>query len=302
MAITLLAAISWNAVSTGEPWSLEGLLVGLKMNMRAIVILTGFAALSRELKSPLIRTVLYHHGFANLYHAVGLAFSVLPGIIESLPGVRKLISEPVKSLSLIIKNATGVYPLLEEELASQPAVIILSGEVQEGKTSFLLKVADQLKQDGYSIGGFFARGIHVDGERVGYDLEDIHTEETSILIRKTPSKGWYRHGKYYFSPEGEAFGKNILNGIGNQEFDLVIIDEVGPVELKGKGWANEIEKLVHQKSVLQLWVVRSHLLKRVFRQWKIGDILIVDVGGDTIEDAIEAIKKFIDIHKTKSIL
>ena len=114
--------------------------------------------------------------------------------------------------------------------------------------------------------------------------------------------GWYRHGKYYFSPAGESFGKKILDSTVSKKADLVIIDEVGPVELKGKGWANEIENLVTQKSVLQLWVVRNHLLKRVFRQWKIGDILIVDVGSDTVEEAIEAIKEFIETHKKKIIL
>ena len=100
MAITILAAIFWNGLSKGNLWDAEGLIVGLRMNLRAIVILTGFAALSRELRNPIIRTVLYHHGFASVYYAVGLAFSVLPGVVDSLPGVKKLIADPMGSLAL----------------------------------------------------------------------------------------------------------------------------------------------------------------------------------------------------------
>jgi nucleoside-triphosphatase THEP1 len=302
MAITMLAAVSWNAVSSGELWSTEGLLIGLKMNMRAVVILTGFAAISRELRSPIIRTVLYHHGFANLYHAVGLSFSVLPGIVDSLPGVKRLLSEPIKSLSLIISNATGVYPQLEKELASQPPIIVLTGQIQEGKTTFLIEMIEGLKGYGFAIGGFVARAVHEGNERLGYDLEDIRSGKSKMLIRKQAAAGWYRHGKYYFDPKGEEYGKRILEGIDLDSTDLVVIDEVGPVELKGKGWAGEIEKLVAQKSVMQLWVVRKHLLKRVFRQWRVGDILIIDVAVDTTDDAISESKKFIRTHQKSSIL
>jgi nucleoside-triphosphatase THEP1 len=302
MAITMLAAISWNAVSTGELWSTEGLLIGLKMNIRAIVILTGFAAISRELRSPIIRTVLYHHGFANLYHAVGLAFSVLPGIINSLPGVKRLFSEPIRSLSLIISNASSVYPLLEDELASQPPVIILTGQIQEGKTTFLLGLTAGLKDAGYRLGGFVARGIHEGEERIGYDLENIRTGESKVMIRKQAAAGWYRHGKYYFDPDGERFGRDILTEIDKNSTDLVIIDEVGPVEMKGKGWSGEIEKLVADKSVMQLWVVRKHLLKRVLRQWRVGDILIIDVARDAHDDALSDSISFIQAHNTSSIL
>lgn len=301
MAITMLAAVSWNAFSTGDLWSIEGLLIGLKMNMRAVVILTGFAAISRELRSPIIRTVLYHHGFANLYHAIGLAFSVLPGIIDSVPGIKKLMSEPVYSLSWIIKKATSVYPLLEEELVGQPPVIILTGQIQEGKTSYLIRMVEGLKQNKFRPHGFIARGIHEGDDRIGYDLENISNGKSRALIRKAFSPGWYRHGKYYFDPEGEMFGKGILENINSEDTDLVIIDEVGPVELKGRGWANEIEKMVTQKEFLQLWVVRKHLLKRVLRQWRIGDILIIDVGADTVDQAVEVSKKFILAHEKNSI-
>jgi len=293
MAITILAAFFWNGISTGELWNMEGLLVGLKMNLRAIVILTGFAAISRELRNPIIRTVLYHHGFANVYHAVGLAFSVLPGVIKSLPGVKTLISRPVSTLGMIIREASLVYPALEDELAGQPPVIIITGNVQEGKTSFLLQVVDALKKDEIKINGFLARGVHEDDQRIGYDLEDISSGESLVYIRNTPSAGWYRHGKYYFSPEGESFGRQILKDAEVENTELMIIDEIGPVELKGRGWADEIEALVNTGGMMQLWVVRRPLLKNVIRQWSIGDVLVLDVTEDEPDKSAEEVISFI---------
>ena len=152
------------------------------------------------------------------------------------------------------------------------------------------------------MGGFIALGIHEGEDRIGYDLENIENGESHILIRKSPAEGWYRHGKYYFNPDGLSFGRSVLNNINPQTTGLVIIDEIGPMELKGKGWAKEIEKLVTKKDIMQLWVVRRHLLKRVFRQWRIGDVLIIDVGEETVERAADECIEFMDSHHKDSIL
>jgi len=294
MAITILAAIFWNGLSKGELWNIEGLLVGIKMNLRAIVIITGFAALSRELRNPIIRTVLYHHGFANVYHAVGLAFSVLPGVIDTLPGVRKLIYKPISSLGTIVRKAADVYPVMEKELAGQCPVIIITGEVQEGKTTFLLELITLLKAKGVRMNGFLARGVHDESGRIGYDLEDISSGESCKYIRNSYNKDWYRHGKYYFSPDGLEFGAEILNEIHYDETNLLVIDEVGPVELKGRGWADEIDRLVNTSNVMQLWVVRKSILKKVIRQWNIGEVMLVDVKTDELEKSALEISIFIN--------
>ena len=296
MAITLLAAVFWNGLSKGELWDTEGLIVGLKMNLRAVVILTGFAAISREMRNPIVRTVLYHHGFANVYHSAGLAFSVLPGIIDSLPGVKKLLVDPIGTLGIIVRKAADVYPVLEDELASQTPVVIVSGDIQEGKTTFLIELVTKLKKKNVKINGFLARGIHDENGRIGYDLEDAVSGESIPYIRNKNSLNAYRHGKYYFSPEGLDFGKVILNNVRKMNTDLAVIDEVGPVELKGKGWAENIEKLVNIYRVPQLWVVRKPILKRVIRQWNIGEVMVIDISTESVDDVIDEIQSFIKLN------
>ncbi|NQT76546.1 MAG: DUF2478 domain-containing protein, partial [Bacteroidetes bacterium] len=286
MSITLLAAVFWNGLSKGEIWDLEGLIIGLKMNLRAIVILTGFSAMSRELRNPVIRTVLYHHGFANVYHSIGLAFSVLPGIIDSLPGVKRIIRKPVSSLGMIISRAIDVYPVLKKELAEQTSLIVITGEIQQGKTTYLANIIASLREKGIRINGIIARGIHKGEERIGYDLEDISTGGKHIYIRKEYFPGWFRYGKYCFSPEGLEFGKHILQNITEENTDLIVIDEIGPVEMKGRGWADDIERLLSTNQIPQLWVVRKSLFKKAIRQWNVGEVLVIDISKETVENII----------------
>lgn len=295
MAITILAAVFWNGLSKGEIWDWEGLIVGLRMNLRAVVILTGFAAISHELRNPIIRTVLYHHGFASVYHSVGLAFSVLPGMIDALPGIKTLIRKPVNSLARIVRQTTKVYPVLKNELAMQTPVFIITGEVQQGKTTFLIRLIELLREDNIKMNGFIARGVHDKHGRIGYDLENVATGGQMQYIRDIPSAGAWRHGRYYFNPSGLSFGNEILSNINEQNTELIIIDEIGPVELKGKAWAGEIERLLYNTRIPQLWVVRKPLLKRLMRHWLVGRIMVTDIGSDPPEairkETFDLIKK-----------
>jgi len=182
---------------------------------------------------------------------------------------------------------------LEKELADQSRVIIITGNIQEGKTTYLIEMLALLEKKNIKVDGFIAKGIHDENGRIGYDLEHILDGESCVYIRNKFSKGWVRYGKYYFNPKGEEFGKRILESIYSAGIDLLVIDEIGPVELKGRGWAEQVERLVNTSSNTQLWVVRKPLLKKVIRQWNIGDILVLDVSTDTPKMSIDDVVSFI---------
>jgi nucleoside-triphosphatase THEP1 len=296
MSITVLAAVFWNGLSKGVIWDWDGLIVGLRMNLRAVIILTGFAAISHELRNPIIRTVLYHNGFANVYHAVELAFSVLPGMIDNLPGIKMLFRKPVSSLASIIKQATEVLPIVRKEMIHQTSVYIITGEIQGGKTTYLNCLVHMLKDHKVKLSGFVATGVHDKDGRIGYDLEDVSTGVRVPYIRNKPSADTIRQGKYYFNAAGLAFGKKILDQINKENTDMIVIDEIGPVELKGKSWADDIERLVRNTTVPHLWVVRKPLLKKVMRHWPIGQIMVADIQQDKPETFLALIMADLNIQ------
>ena len=79
--ITLAAGFFLNGFTKGEYLAFDGIITGLKMNLRAVVIIAGFAAISFELRNPLIKAILYKKGLSNLYQALELSFSALPGVV-----------------------------------------------------------------------------------------------------------------------------------------------------------------------------------------------------------------------------
>ena len=75
--------------------------------------------------------------------------------------------------------------------------------------------------------------------------------------------------------------------------ELIIIDEVGPMELRGGGWAPSLLQLSAMGSASQLWVVRKPLLNAVTDHWEINKYLLLDINEENVEIAAERIKAFL---------
>jgi nucleoside-triphosphatase THEP1 len=287
--ITVIAAFLWNGISEKNMFSVNGLTIGLKMVARAAIVIIGFAAISTELKNPLIKSLLYNKGFENLYKSLNVAFSALPGIIEGLPKPKKLSGRTGISFPALFKQAERLVIMIEKDHSSAAPVIIITGEREEGKTMFVKKISEDLKELDFNLGGFLSVGIHNLGERTGFNIMDVQTSKQTELCTSVQNEKWVRYGRFYFNPEGISEGNKILDVENVSEKDLVIIDEVGPLELKGEGWSRSISNLVNSASVPQLWVVRQSLVNNVIKKWVKGEAFIFNISEDSPEMVVELI-------------
>jgi hypothetical protein len=154
--ITLAAAFIWEWVSTGNYFSVNGLLIGLEMNFRALIIIFGFSAISVELRNPLIKAILYRNGFSKLYASLNLSFSALPSIISQLPRPKALIRN---RQGIIFQLFAQSEMLLEKFILqnSQTSVFMVTGEIHQGKTTFAEQLALKLSEASFKCGGFYLR-------------------------------------------------------------------------------------------------------------------------------------------------
>lgn len=119
LIIVLLAAIfvdNINSTTPGFNW--QGLKAGFDMNMRALLVVAGFSALSTELKNPLITVFLLKRGFRQLYLAVSIAFRALPTMMEDISKPRQFISNPFISVRNMVQDAQIWLNTLKSEQKS----------------------------------------------------------------------------------------------------------------------------------------------------------------------------------------
>lgn len=291
LLLTLAATFVWKGLSQGTLFSWEGLAVGLKMTGRAILIIMGFAAIGAELRNPVIRSLLYNRRLSSLYQALRLAFSVLPYILARQPQTKELLKKETLSFQFLFRQAEGLLSFLKNEHERRPTIFIITGAVQQGKTTFATKVLELLKTSGIKPGGFTAPGVHnVQGQRTGFQLHDVATGKLYPLCTTAPVEGAQRVGPYYFYESGFAQGRALLRPEALADKDLAVIDEIGPMELRNEGWHSAVAQLVQAGFSPQIWIVRRPLLPKILAKWHIGTVYVADVAEDTPEATAELLQ------------
>ena len=99
VVIVLLSALFWDTEKGTGSWvSMDGILIGLEMIVRALFIVTAFTGISVELHNQHVRNFLFNIGLGRFYQAVAMAFGALPIMISLLPTSKEILKNPTQSL------------------------------------------------------------------------------------------------------------------------------------------------------------------------------------------------------------
>lgn len=114
--ILVLAWFFSSTGSTGLEGRLEALSNGVIMVLRALVVVTGFAALSTELRAPLMQRLFFRSGFRQLYLSINHAFGILPLVVSSFATPREFIRSPARSIAISLRHVNNWHQHLVQSL------------------------------------------------------------------------------------------------------------------------------------------------------------------------------------------
>jgi nucleoside-triphosphatase len=158
-------------------------------------------------------------------------------------------------------------------------VVIITGERGAGKTTLAAAVVERLHETGLRVGGILALGTYRDGRRHSFDIVALASGERRPLSSRDPLPGWVEERCFWVDPAGYALGNAALCA---DDADVVVIDEVGPWELAGSGWAARLDALV-TGDVPLLLVIRGKCLFDVVSRWSLEPAAIVEAGEGEAE-------------------
>jgi len=275
--ITLLTAFVFTKAQTGENVLEKGLLAGFQMNFRAVVIILGFAVLGTELYNPRIRNYFLGTSFKHLPLAIELSVESLPFFIARIPAFKTIIRNPVSVFSGFILHAESRLAEIRNSPVFRQKVFIISGPVGSGKTSFTRKLIEVLRKENISVGGFLSEKVREDTQTIGYNLVDIETNETEILLRESDGTNLDKIGRFAIYHKGFEKGIRILSPSQLLGKRLVVIDEVGNLELHDKGWSQSIDNLRKASIHHLLFTVRDSMTEAVMQKWNIPQAVVYKV-------------------------
>ena len=138
----------------------------------------------------------------------------------------------------------------------------------------MVKVAEKLAgQPGFKIGGIQTAEIRKKGKRNGFSIRDLATGKTGVLSSVRGSGP--RVGKYHVNLEDlEKIGANALRSA--LECDLIVIDEIGPMELKSEAFVSAVKIVLESDKPVLAVLHRSSSHQLAQRMRKEFEVLIVN--------------------------
>lgn len=144
--------------------------------------------------------------------------------------------------------------------------IAVTGSPGVGKSTLVQKVATKT---GYHVGGVLARDMRFKDRRIGFELLDLASGATGILADEEGTGP--QLGKYRVHPEelDSVGARAVENAIG---CDLIVVDEIGPMELSSKRFVAAVEKALSSGKpmliVLHEWS-QHRLAKKIRSTFKV---------------------------------
>lgn len=123
--------------------------------------------------------------------------------------------------------------------------IFLTGAPGVGKTTVLRSIAHELQRKGIGVGGMITEEARERGVRIGFRIVDLFNGTNGWLASTRQTAG-PRIGKYVVDLRGlEDIGvKAVTDALQEPKVGVIVIDEVGPMELFSDGFKTAISDCV----------------------------------------------------------
>ena len=113
-----------------------------------------------------------------------------------------------------------------------------------GKTTIVNRLCAHYSAKGVNVQGISTREIRESGQRVGFKITDVATGQEGWLARRDsrvgPKIGSYR----VISEDLERIGLTALERAVNGPCNIVVVDEIGPMEMTSTRFRSTVSKVL----------------------------------------------------------
>ena len=158
-------------------------------------------------------------------------------------------------------------------------ILILTGEIGSGKTSFCLELAAAALKRERVTGGLVSPGVFSGKEKRAIDVLDLGSSQRKRLAeRKEAGSSDLETRRWAFLPQAVEWGnRKLLEAV---PCDLLLIDELGPLEFnRGRGWVNAFPVIEGGRYQAALVVVRPSLLEDALARWPGAGVIDLSAPG-----------------------
>ena len=240
--------------------------ISLRIFIRSVIIVCGWMFII----GPLLRIALHRW----LQRKKLKAAAVIQQVLEVLPASQQLIQQSWSHAAtskgwsrirrwtrIVLANALG-----NASVESAGNVYILTGPIQSGKTTALMKwSANQPGAAGVLTPVINGKRFFLDVRtREQFPMEAIGDEPVLVV------------GRFQFSRRHFEKACQLLREASHTP-GWLLIDEIGPLELRGDGFADILKEILRERKGPLLLVIREkeNIREELIRAFQLGDVSII---------------------------
>lgn len=139
---------------------------------------------------------------------------------------------------------------------------LVSGWRGVGKTPFCQKIIRQAQQSGWDVAGIISVPVYQDGEKISIWAENIRSTEKRLLASTSrQNTNEIILGKWFVQQDAIHWGNDVITQ--STPCDLLVVDELGPLELESnQGWNSALKVLLKGEYKFALVVIRPELIQK----------------------------------------
>lgn len=276
---------------SAEIWRLSSLVF-----TRSVIMYLSLLTIAENIHLDTVNRYLPKIFGQSLAVSITLAFNLIPVIRKILlrsyllnyfkkkNGCSKLRQIVNFSLSIFKQVLNAADDCAENMIVTHksavPYLIIITGEKHSGKTTRAAKLVEKFKMQGWPVSGVLAPSLMKDNRRVLINVQNVATDEVKFLAARDQKVAdmEYGYGGFSFSQAGYAFARSAL--MNYLPGGIVFLDEFGPLEFAGQGYAEEFKILMRANIATLVIVVRKELLEHFKSEAKVSFYEVIEVDHD----------------------
>ncbi len=308
LAMLFAAAVAAAAVA----WSVgpvRGLAAGGLVLLRLLVLSVAAAVLVRTVDAESLLRLAERLGMERLGLVLGLSLNALPRIAEAslevwtahtqlggrlrrLPALGEVLLAHTARIAEEAAAAAALrgHSALTRALPRLPLAVpavVLTGRAGAGKSEAVLEIAVRLRARGVPVRGIVQTAILEEGRRVGFAVRDLESGEETALARRVGRERGQFGTAFRFSEDGFRLGRRAL--AKTDRGSVVVVDEIGPVELRGGGHMAAVRRALVVPGIAGVVLVaRRALVPSLLAAVDLSDVVVVDL--EETQDAAAVIE------------
>ncbi len=171
---------------------------------------------------------------------------------------------------------------------------MLTGLPGVGKTTLIRHLYSHYKEKGLRISGITTDEVREGDRRIGFKITDLSSGEEGWLARVGESEG-PRIGKYFVVSEDlERIGVGALREAITGNSDLILIDEIGPMEMTNKSFRECITNLLSQNRIIVATVKFGSHYPEIAKTSSSSEILRIELSTHDRDQILQTMISTID--------